>query len=258
MVGSDGIVASDDGGGPIKPLDPLFAFAASIGIGDPVLDAAYTHEQSSASVTVSKGAFDAYLESARRGSVLGMCLVAHHCLHGKIEEFGPANAAQWAQRASDTGFAPAHFLLGFCFERGIGVSQDNAMALELYERAAIDGYCPAANHLALAYSTGRLGSIDMEKAVTFASMTARADDAIGAMWLAQWYEEGKGVPRNLQESLRWYLRAASLGNALASFRLSTAYSFGELGLVPDVEKARHYREMADGPIIQELRGQCSN
>jgi TPR repeat protein len=57
------------------------------------------------------------------------------------------------------------------------------------------------------------------------------------------YHDGDGVPRDVRESLRWFLLAARQGNAQAQFYLGRAYGSGE-GVPKDIESAYAWLGMA--------------
>lgn len=58
---------------------------------------------------------------------------------------------------------------------------------------------------------------------------ARAEqgDAISQYELALMYHQGKGMPQNYGEALRWYRKAADQGNAKAEYGLGYMYDTGE-------------------------------
>lgn len=55
--------------------------------------------------------------------------------------------------------------------------------------------------------------------------------------------EGRGVPQNIEEALRWYMRSAQQGFALAQFRLGTFYERG-IGTAKDVQRAASWYKRA--------------
>ncbi|WP_244434688.1 hypothetical protein [Afipia sp. P52-10] len=64
-------------------------------------------------------------------------------------------------------------------------------------------------------------------------------DGAAAYEIAVRYSEGRGVPANAEEALRWYERAADKGVVMAMFRLGTMMEKG-LGTKKDPETARRY------------------
>lgn len=93
----------------------------------------------------------------------------------------------------------AQFRLGQMYEEGNGTPQDNAKALFYYRQAAKNGARDAYYKLARAYETNRLGVQDLDKAALYYELARRDRFPLGVM-----YEEGRGVPRNLERALEIY------------------------------------------------------
>ena len=88
------------------------------------------------------------------------------------------------QREANLGQADAQFKLGRRYERGVGVDQSDAKALDWYVKAAEQDHIKAA--LAAGY----------------------------------FYRKGKGSAQDLKRAKRWYHRAAKLGNPTAAGNLA--------------------------------------
>jgi len=58
------------------------------------------------------------------------------------------------QALADEGYMPAQFLMGFCYENGTGVPQDDAKAAEWYGKAAEQGDAEAQYKLSYCYEYG--------------------------------------------------------------------------------------------------------
>ncbi len=63
------------------------------------------------------------------------------------------------------------------------------------------------------------------------------------------FAEGKGVPQDLDQALKWYQRSASQGFAIAQYRLAAFYERG-VGVSFDLERARNWyaRAAANGNV----------
>ncbi len=107
-----------------------------------------------------------------------------------------AKALDLYHKAAELNYAEAQLLLGIIYDQGIGVTQDYAQALSWYRRAAEQGY-------------------------------AKAQFNLGAM-----YDEGLGVPQDFTQAANWYRAAAEQGYANAQFNLGAMYLNGE-GVAPD-------------------------
>jgi hypothetical protein len=100
---------------------------------------------------------------------------------------GPRNAAdalRWFKKAAGTGDMTAMLHLGACYDVGIGVAEDDEMAVSWYRKAADKG-----------------------------SSAALFD-------LGKMYESGRGVARDAAKAREFYSRAAKMGNAEAKSRLA--------------------------------------
>lgn len=54
---------------------------------------------------------------------------------------------------------PAEYNLGICFEKGLGVQVNTALAAELYKRASHAGYADAQHNLAVFFEKGLGGEM---------------------------------------------------------------------------------------------------
>lgn len=76
----------------------------------------------------------------------------------ELEEQGEfAEAARQLRAMADEENAAAQYALGFRYDAGIGVLEDDAEALRLISLSATQGYAPAQRSLALRYATGTGG-----------------------------------------------------------------------------------------------------
>jgi TPR repeat protein len=85
-------------------------------------------------------------------------------------------AIEWHRKAADLGHAEAQYVMGICYSRGQGVTQDYVSAVEWYRKSAEQGF-------------------------------ADAQDALGQM-----YETGKGVEMDKDIAVSWYMKAAEQQN----------------------------------------------
>lgn len=132
-------------------------------------------------------ALDAVRARARAGDV-----VAQFSL-GSLLYYGGADVAQavdWFRKAANGRHAPAEFQMGQLYEFGLGVPQNDRLALEWYRKAADDG-------------------------------SAAAQRAIGRL-----YWTGRGVPADAAEAARWYRAAAEGGDLRAQYHLADSHLTG--------------------------------
>ncbi len=88
---------------------------------------------------------------------------------------------------------------------------------------------------------------DQDHAATARALLASANqgDATAQYKLGQMYANGRGVPIDAKESIRWYRLAADQGHAKAQHALGVAYNTGSGVSQDDREAAKWYRLAAD-------------
>ena len=121
--------------------------------------------------------------------------IAEMYFTGQGTEADPGKAAEWFQKAVDSGNPQAAYELAKLYSSGNGVEADAEKAQSLYQ-AALKGF------------------LDSEK------------DRPAVWWeyrVAGMYEKGLGTDVNVQEAIRWYKTAADKGHGNAQYRLSLLY-----------------------------------
>ena len=143
--------------------------------------------------------------------------------HGVAKD--PAKGCAYAERAASAR-ADAMFLVGRCYQSGVGGVQDSAKAETAFNRAAGMGFAPA--NCAL----GRMLMGDPHQAARGLALCKEAAesgeaDAQGAV--ADAYFAGVGARRDHAEARRWYEKAAAQNDPNAMLRLGEMYARGDGG-----------------------------
>lgn len=224
----------------LKLIDPTFVFARSKGEVEHELVNICSMDTRETSLQEAQDAFVKVKCAAESGSPFAMCICARLCHTGWGTVASEANAFDWAKQASDSGFAPGHYELGRCYEAGIGVDKSAEEACRLYTISSDAGFGFAALQLAVMYHSAQLGIPDNSLALKWAMRAYELNEPMAPLELGRWFEQGEGVTQNESVALMWYERASSMGNFVASSRLSLAYAFGGLGLGRDIELAEQY------------------
>lgn len=145
------------------------------------------------------------------------------------------------ERAARQGLATAQHNLGVLLERGRGAVPDPERAISWYSEAARQGYAPSQYNLALALLR-RGNAADLDAAVNWL-VRAAADLPQAHLPLAQIFEGGAGVRRDLGRARDHYAQAAAAGDPRAAARLAE--------LTPDVVARETMREIQD--LLARLR-----
>lgn len=123
-----------------------------------------------------------------------------------------AVAAQWFQLAAEQNDPEAQLLLAYCYEVGAGVPKNPQQVMNLMTRAAEAGNPEAQFNLALNYSQGLYGAPKNEaESFRWASLSAQQGYGQAERFLGACYEFGFGVAANPALSQEWYAKAEAKG-----------------------------------------------
>jgi TPR repeat protein len=102
--------------------------------------------------------------------------------------------------AADQGNAQAEVQLGNLYANGLGVAEDNALAVGWYRKAAEQGLPLAASSLGFMYMNGLGVPVDYSQALRWNQNAAASGDRKGLENLSRQYREGLGVDKNDTEA----------------------------------------------------------
>ena len=126
------------------------------------------------------------------------------------------------QLLAGDGNPRAQVMLGRCYENGLGVPQDLAVAAQWYQLAAEQNYSEAQVLLAYCYEVGAGVPKDPRAVVTLMTRAAKSGNAEAQFNLALYYSQGMyQTAKDQKESFRWAKLSADQGYAQAE-RLSWA------------------------------------
>jgi TPR repeat protein len=173
-----------------------------------------------------------YRKAADQGNATAQVIldVMYHLLSGRYERGqNYAEAAKWHRKAADRGDAFAQVSLGSLYEQGRGVPQNYAEAVKWYRKAAEQG--DAESNAACGFPS---------PCFFLATAYETAQFSLGSL-----YEQGRGVPQNYAEAVKWYRKAAKRGYAAAQCNLALMYDQGKGVPQNYTEAAKWYRKAAD-------------
>lgn len=106
-----------------------------------------------------KAAFRSFEKAASSGSAAGQFYLARlYGLEGKY-----LDEKHWLEKATAQGYLPAIFHLGWMYELGLGVPQDEGKAYAFFEEAAGKGHLFARRKIALRMLKGKCGLLSIPK-----------------------------------------------------------------------------------------------
>ncbi len=203
-----------------------------------------------------RGFFGAALQAARTRLAANPNDAAALTLLGQLHTEGVATprdlgkAADFFKRAADLGDPNAAFALGVALFEGRGVRADRAQAQSLFERAAAKNHPGALYNLAIMAIERPVP--DYAAAADLFRRSAEAGGSDGAYTLGVLYHEGRGVPRDDTEALRWLKRAADDGNVPAMVEYAIMLFNGQGAERDEAMAARYFLKAAqrNNPVAQ--------
>lgn len=149
---------------------------------------------------------------ASEGNPRAQVLLGRCYENGLGVEQDMAVAAQWFQLAAEQNDPEAQLLLAYCYEVGAGVPKDPQQVMNLMTRAAEAGNPEAQFNLALNYSQGLYGAPKNEKeSFRWANLAAQQGYGQAERFLGACYEFGFGVNADPILSEEWYAKAKAKG-----------------------------------------------
>ena len=113
---------------------------------------------------------------------------------------------------AEQGDAKAQFNLGFMYDNGKGVPENDAEAAKWHRKAAEQGDVMAQYSLGGMYFRGEGVSQNFTEAVKWFRKAAEQGDAYAQVNLGFMYGTGEGVPMNYVKAYMWYSLAKAQGN----------------------------------------------
>lgn len=163
---------------------------------------------------------------------------------------GMEKAADAFEIAAELGSANAACNLGFCYLHGSGRPQDFGRAIKWMTNAAERGLLPPLKNL-YALAEGdldidlSLDDVDQIRAKGLESVLVRAEtDGCTANSLAQRFERGDAVDRDIEAAVKWYLKAAELGSNPGAYNYARLTIFNARELVSNPLQSRRWLESA--------------
>lgn len=200
---------------------------------------------SAAAQTLDTLPFNKKLALAKAGDEEAQVAVADAYESGKGAKLNKAEASKWYGRAADQGNADAQFKLATLFHEGApGLKKNADRAFKLYLAAAQQGHAEAQNWVGYCYQHGLGVAQDDKKAVEWYQKAADAKLAMAENNLGLMYLSGKGVEQSYSKAFELFERSSNQGYDWGMNNLGGLYEKG-WGIEPDMAKALFlYRQAA--------------
>lgn len=104
---------------------------------------------------------------------------------------------------------------------------DYRSALVNWRPLAVQGNPVAQNNLGIMYLDGKGVPQNTAEAIRYLSLSAAAGSSLGQNNLGGLYRDGKGVPRDFGKAAQWFAASASQGNSAGMYNLGLMYEMGQ-------------------------------
>ncbi|KIC71813.1 hypothetical protein DB44_CX00080 [Candidatus Protochlamydia amoebophila] len=137
--------------------------------------------------------------------------------------------------------ARAQNYLGYLYESGKGVKQNNEKAFYYYRLAAHQNITNAQLKIGLMYLEGKgITQSDEQQAVFYLKLASDNGSLEARYRLSLLYLSGHGVEKNEKKALQLCQSTANNGYMLAQFKLAKSYEYGLNGVSKNQQKAAEY------------------
>lgn len=171
----------------------------------------------------------------------------------ELEKAGrPEEAFHWYKLAAEGGEPGGWYDVGRCYFSGIGTQQDEAFAVQFFERELPSGHIGAHNLLGKAYLFGRGVAQDYAKAFQLLSFAHSQGSTWGVFYLAQCCFYGRGTVQDYGKA-RQFLDEMDWEYWEADYLRGMMYARG-LGVAEDIPRGVAYLQKAGNhaPAKEEL------
>ncbi|RIB30088.1 hypothetical protein C2G38_2153718 [Gigaspora rosea] len=182
-------------------------------------------------------AFQLFLKSVAKGSILGNCYVGDCYYFGRGVIENKIQSFYWSLKAAEEGNARAQNVVGYSYQCGEGTFKDENKALEWYEKSAEKGNYLGYCNLGRCYQEGIGTTINEKKAFEYYIKSAMGQNGSGQNSLAYCFEHGKGTFKNNKKAFEWYMKSAIIENSQGQDNLAHCY---ELGIGTSVDKKKAF------------------
>jgi TPR repeat protein len=151
----------------------------------------------------------------------------------------PESADAW-RKAAEGGHSEAQTHLGYCFDEGKGVAQDEAAAVAWYAKAAAQGNDRAQYNVGRLYHSGKGVAQDDKLAFEWYAKAAAQGFAEAQFYVGNCFSHGMScVTQDTKAEVEWFTKAAAQGHAAAQCSLGACYYNGT-GIARDYNAANEW------------------
>ena len=188
-------------------------------------------------------AYEGFLGLAEAGNLDAQFELGYMYDFGKGVAENDIEAVKWWHRAAEQGHRRSQLMLGIKYRLGAGVPHDYILARQWLGRAAAKGDGLAAKHLGYMHLLGEGVTRNPAAAVNWLGRAAARGEADAQFEIGRMYYRGDGLPQDHVLAARWVGRSARLGQTQAQALFGYMHEHGE-GVAQDYVKAHKWYNLA--------------
>lgn len=204
-------------------------------------------------------AIEWWKKAAEQGHAISMYYIATSYLDGNNGiPVDKATALYWLTKSSDYGNTEAKLTLVDFYLKGDGITKDISKAVLLLKQIIESTNCQketkinAVLQLAALYQDEE-SVRDYTKSHELWLQAAKAGDVLGMYMTGMDFIQGRGVEKNVEQSLKWIQLGADMGHPECQFQLHLYYKLG-IGVEKDETKAKDlFNRAYKGGSIRALK-----
>jgi len=159
-----------------------------------------------------------YRKAADQGNLKAMYNLGTMYLEGKGTKKSEKEGYNLIHEAAEKGDPRAKSLSGILLCRGTGVEKNTAEGLKILKEVAKGGDPVALSQLGQQLLYNPDGSLrDPKEAIPYLQKAADAGNPWSCGTLGLLYRDGTGLPKDTNQSLRWFTKGAQLGDPYSQF-----------------------------------------
>lgn len=195
-----------------------------------------------------------FMPMAKRGDPVAQFYLGEMYEMGEGVKEDLQESFKWFRKAAEQGYDMAQHKLGLLYVGGEGVKRDAVEAAKWLRQAEEQGHDMARCDLGNRYLDGLGVKKNIDKGIQLLLRVAEqgtdSNAALYAQWtLAKLYREGKKVPQNGIEAVKWLRKAVESGEFSAQYDLGLMYFEGKEVEQDFAEAAKWFRKAAEIPYI---------
>lgn len=141
-------------------------------------------------------------------------------------------ALELAQKSADMNCPSGKNTLGYLYEIGYCVPQNQQKAFDLYKEAADENDPIAQYNMGICHLNGFVVKKDTTEALKYIEKSAIQGIPVAQYQLGGlYYNGGKAIQKNISKGMKWLTLASDQGMPEAQYELSKVYYYGESGEV---------------------------